>query len=251
MPIQEILRAPHCALKAYYPREEDRRAWVLDIFDRTAADYDRVERMMALGSGSWYRRRALEGSGLRLGMRVLDIGVGTGLVAREAARIVGDSTLVVGIDPSQAMVANAKLPPGVQLAHGSAESIPATDGFADFLSMGYALRHISDLSLAFREFHRVLKPGGRLCLLEITRPEGAWSCALLKLYLRGVVPLASRLVARHRDMPKLMRYYWDTIETCARPAIILDAMREAGFVDVRRTVSLGIFSEYLAVSPAP
>jgi len=250
MPTQEILRAPHSPLKAYYPREEDRRAWVLDIFDRTAADYDRVERMMGLGSGSWYRRRALQGSGLRSGMRVLDIGVGTGLVAREAARIVGDPTLVVGIDPSQAMVANAKLPPGVQLARGSAESIPATDGSADFLSMGYALRHISDLSLAFREFHRVLKPGGRLCLLEITRPEGAWSCALLKLYLRGVVPLASRLVARHRDMPKLMRYYWDTIEACASPASIIAAITAAGFVDVHRHIELGIFSEYRATKSA-
>jgi demethylmenaquinone methyltransferase/2-methoxy-6-polyprenyl-1,4-benzoquinol methylase len=237
-------------LKAYYPREEDRRAWVLGIFDRTAADYDRVERMMGLGSGSWYRRRALQGSGLRSGMRVLDIGVGTGLVACEAARIVGDPTLVVGIDPSQAMVANAKLPPGVQLARGSAESIPAPDGSADFLSMGYALRHISDLSLAFREFHRVLKPGGRLCLLEITRPEGAWSCALLKLYLRGVVPLASRLVARHRDMPKLMRYYWDTIEACASPASIIAAITAAGFIDVHRHVELGIFSEYRATKPA-
>jgi len=58
---------------------------VLDIFDRTAADYDRVERMMGLGSGSWYRRRALQGGGLRSGMRVLDIGAGTGLVARAAA----------------------------------------------------------------------------------------------------------------------------------------------------------------------
>src|ERR1700689_425931 len=135
MPTQEILRAPHSPLKTYYPREEDRRAWVLDIFDRTAADYDRVERMIGLGSGSRYRCRALRGSGLRSGMRVLGIGVGTGLGGREAARTGGDPALVVGIDPSRAMVANAKLPPGVQLARGSAESIPATDGSADFLSM--------------------------------------------------------------------------------------------------------------------
>ena len=236
-------------MKAYYAHEGDRRGWVLDLFDRTAGDYDRLERIMALGTGSWYRRRALRGAGLRPGMTVLDIGVGTGLVAREAARIVGDPTRVLGVDPCAGMLDTAKVPPGVRLASGSAESIPAPDASADFLSMGYALRHISDLSLAFREFYRVLKPGGRLCLLEITRPDGACLRALLKTYMRGVIPLAARLVARHRDMPTLMRYYWDTIEACAPPPSIVAAITAAGFVDVRRHLELGIFSEYRAVKP--
>jgi demethylmenaquinone methyltransferase/2-methoxy-6-polyprenyl-1,4-benzoquinol methylase len=222
---------------------------VLNLFDRTAGDYDRVERLMALGTGSWYRRCALQRSGLRSGMTVLDVGVGTGLVAREAARIVGDPRQVLGVDPSAGMVENAKVPPGVRLANGSAESIPAPDASADFLSMGYALRHISDLSLAFREFHRVLKPGGRLCLLEITRPDSAFSRTLLKMYMRGMIPLAARLVARHRDIPKLMRYYWDTIEACAPPPSIMAAITAAGFVEVHRHVELGIFSEYRASKP--
>jgi demethylmenaquinone methyltransferase/2-methoxy-6-polyprenyl-1,4-benzoquinol methylase len=101
-----------------------------------------MERLMALGSGSWYRRRALQRAGLRTGMSVVDVGVGTGLVAREAARLVGDGKLVLGVDPSSGMIENAIVPPGVRLASGSAESIPAPDASADFLSMGYALRHI-------------------------------------------------------------------------------------------------------------
>ncbi len=240
---------PHPPLQEYYAREEDRRAWVLGLFDRTAGDYDRVERVMAFGTGSWYRRRALRGSGLRSGMTVFDIGVGTGLVAREAAAICGDPSRVTGVDPSSGMVANAKVPPGVRLLSGTAESIPTDDASADFLSMGYALRHIGDLSVAFREFHRVLRPGGRLCLLEITRPEGAWSQGLLKAYMRVMVPLAARLVARHRDTPELMRYYWDTIEACASPKVIQSALTDAGFVSVSRHVELGIFSEYRAVKP--
>jgi demethylmenaquinone methyltransferase/2-methoxy-6-polyprenyl-1,4-benzoquinol methylase len=243
------LRAPHAPLKAYYPSEEVRRAWVVDLFDRTAGDYDRIERLMALGSGSWYRHRALQNAGLRPGMTVLDIGVGTGLTACEAARIVGDPTRVIGFDPSAGMMAQAKVPDGVRLAAGSAESIPVPDGSADFLSMGYALRHVSDLSLALREFHRVLKPGGRICLLEITRPEGGCARALLKMYMRGVIPFATRFVARHQSMSKLMRYYWDTIEACAPPSAILAAITAAGFVEVCRHVSLGIFSEYCASRP--
>jgi len=245
------LQPPHPPLLAYYRGEEERREWLLRLFDRTAGDYDRIERIMALGSGSWYRRRALQRSGLRAGMRIFDIGTGTGLVAREAARIVGDPARVVGVDPSPGMVRNARVPAGVQLLAGSAECIPAADAAADFLSMGYALRHMSDLSVAFREFHRVLRPGGRLCLLELTRPERAGSRALLRLYMRGVIPLAARLVGRHADTPTLMRYYWDTIEACTAPACILEAMRAAGFVDVRRYVELGIFSEYCARKPQP
>jgi demethylmenaquinone methyltransferase / 2-methoxy-6-polyprenyl-1,4-benzoquinol methylase len=246
---RESPQVPHSPLRAYYPREEERREWVRSLFDRTAGDYERMERLMALGSGSWYRRRALERAGLQAGMFVVDVGAGTGLVAREAARIVGDNALVLGVDPSPGMIANAKVPPGVRLASGAAESIPAADGSTDFVSMGYALRHVSDLQTAFREFHRVLKPGGRLCLLEITSPRGVLPRVLLKAYMRGVVPALARFVARDRSVPELMRYYWDTIEACVPPASILDELAAAGFADVVRYVEHGVFSEYRASKP--
>jgi demethylmenaquinone methyltransferase/2-methoxy-6-polyprenyl-1,4-benzoquinol methylase len=219
------------------------------MFDRTAADYDRVERAMAFGTGSWYRRRALARAGLRPGMRVLDIGTGTGLTAREAARLAGRGGHVVGVDPSAGMMACAQVPPGVLLLSGSAEAIPSPSAAVDFLSMGYALRHLADLSVAFREFVRVLVPGGRVCLLEITSPKGRVPRALLKVYMRGVVPSMARALAAHRDMPELMRYYWDTIEACAAPEQILAAMRTAGLIDVYRHVELGIFSEYCGRRP--
>jgi demethylmenaquinone methyltransferase / 2-methoxy-6-polyprenyl-1,4-benzoquinol methylase len=247
---REPVRAPHPPLLRYYPSEDERKRWVLNIFDRTAGDYDRIERVLGIGTGSWYRRRALQRAGLASGMRVLDVGTGTGLVAREAAGLVGDPTLVSGVDPSAGMVAHAKVPAGVRLLAGSAEAIPAADAEADFLSMGYALRHIGNLSAAFTEFYRVLKPGGRLCLLEITQPERPLSRLLLKAYLRSVVPAVAAVVARHRDTPDLMRYYWDTIAACVPPAAILEALGQAGFVGVDRRVELGVFSEYRARKPA-
>jgi demethylmenaquinone methyltransferase/2-methoxy-6-polyprenyl-1,4-benzoquinol methylase len=241
-----IMQAPHPPLTDYYAHEADRDGWVCRLFDRTAGDYDRVERAMALGSGSWYRRRALTRAGLEPGMRVLDVGVGTGLTAREAAYLVGTSGQVTGVDPSAGMMRCAIVPAGVKLLLGSAEAIPVPPDAADFISMGYALRHVADLSVAFREFMRVLKPGGRICVLEITSPAGRAPRMLLKAYMRGVVPMVARYIARHRDVPKLMRYYWDTIEACASPIVIMAAIRDAGFVDVQRTVSLGVFSEYCA-----
>lgn len=248
-PIHDSSHAPHSPLQAYYACEADRREWVRKLFDRTAGDYERMERLMALGSGSWYRRRALQRGGLRSGMSVVDVGVGTGLVAREAAGIVGDGKLVLGVDPSSGMIQNARVPAGVRLQAGSAESIPAPDASTDFLSMGYALRHVSDLVAAFREFRRVLKPGGRVCLLEITSPRGGFARMMLKAYMRGMVPVIARFVAHHRSSPELMRYYWDTIEACVPPESILDALTVAGFVDVARYVEQGVFSEYRAVSP--
>lgn len=241
------MATPHPVLSDYYPDEGGRRDYVRDIFNRTAADYDRVERVMGLGTGPWYRRRALARAGLAPGMRVIDVGTGTGLVARQAAAIVGDPRLVTGIDPSAGMIGQAKVPAGVQLLTGSAESIPLPDASADFLSMGYALRHISDLLIAFREFHRVLKPGARVCLLEITKPEGLVARTALKTYMRGWVPLLSRFVAHQSATPELMRYYWDTIEACTPPAAILAALSAVGFRQVDRFVELGIFSEYRAI----
>jgi len=244
-----VAHAPHPPLTDYFASEAERRGWVRGIFDRTAGDYTRVERVMAFGAGAGYRRRALARAGLAPGMRLVDVGVGTGLVAREAVALLGTPEAVTGVDPSPAMLANAVLPAGVRLLEGSAERIPLPDASADFLSMGYALRHVSDLTVAFREFHRVLEPGGIVLLLEVTRPAGRVGNALLKTYLRGVVPWMTRLVARSAEMPRLMRYYWDTIEACVPPESVLETLSHAGFRDVARTVELGIFSEYRGTKP--
>ncbi len=245
----DLIGAPHAPLTDYYASERERRGFLRGIFDRTAADYDRVESLLALGTGSWYRREALLRAGLQPRMSVVDIGTGTGSVARQAARLAGDPALVTGIDPSAGMMANARLPPGIVLVGGRAEQIPCADASFDFLSMGYALRHVSDLTAVFREFRRVLKPGGRLCLLEITRPKSAFAREMLKAYMRGAVPLLARAFARGAETAKIWRYYWDTIEACAPPDDVKRTLEAAGFTEVGHQCSLGVFSEYQATKP--
>jgi len=240
---------PHRPLPEYYADEVEHRRFLRRLFDETAVDYDRVERLLALGSGRWYRRQALRRAGLAEGMQVVDVGCGTGLLAREALALVGARGALTGVDPSPGMMGQAHLQ-GATLVEGRAEAIPLPAASADFLSLGYALRHIDDVHAALAEFRRVLRPGGRLLILEITRPEGALARALLKFYMRGVVPLVARLVARHADTTRLWRFYWDTIDACIAPPVLLQALRDAGFADVRRHVELGIFSEYTARLPA-
>jgi demethylmenaquinone methyltransferase / 2-methoxy-6-polyprenyl-1,4-benzoquinol methylase len=241
--------APHPPLPAYYPSEGDRSAWVRAIFDRTAGDYDRLERVLGLGTGSWYRRHALRAAGLKAGMTVLDVGTGTGLLAAAAAGIVGDPALVTGVDPSAGMIEHARVPGGVRLLSGTAERLPVPDASADFLSLGYALRHIGELPGAFTEFHRVLRPGGRLCALEITLPKSALARALLKGWLNACVPAIATLIARRRDAGVLMHYFWDTIASCVPPDAIVRTMAAAGFMQVERQVDLAIFSAYRARKP--
>jgi len=242
----EVVHAPHPPLTAYYDDEAQRRNWVQRMFNDTAADYDRTESMIGFGTGSRYRHEALVRAGLQQGMRILDVGVGTGLVARRAARIVGNPTLVTGLDPSPGMLGSARLPAGVKLIEGCAENIPFPDASFDFVSMGFALRHISDLTVAFREFLRVLKPGGRLCILEITCPESRMLTALLKAYMHGVVPSLIRLTSKKTDTPLMWSYYWDTIAACAPPSQVMHTLADSGFGEVDRHLELKIFSEYRA-----
>jgi len=233
-------------LTAYYRSAEDKHRFVSHLFDHMASHYDRLDRILGLGRGAWYRGQALRRAGLRPQQRVLDVAVGTGLVAREAVGIVGESTLVVGVDPSPGMLHSAKVPPGVRLVQGRAEALPFRHGAFEFLSMGYALRHLSDLAAAFHEFHRVLTPAARLCLLEITLPHGRLAQALLKTYIRHVVPSVGRLCTRSGDTAQLWRYYWDTIATCVPAAYVLGTLHACGFERVRRIVHQGILSEYQA-----
>ena len=243
-----MVHLPHSALNAYYADgdSEARQAFLRRTFDDTAVDYNRLEKLLGLGTGSWYRREALQRAGLTPGMQVVDVGMGTGLVATEILRITHEPDKLVGVDPSPGMMAQARLPSGVRCLEGWAEKLPLPDASADFLVMGYALRHIADLAAAFAEFRRVLKPGGKLLVLEISKPEGKLATLALKSYMRGVVPLMARLVARESSTPMLWRYYWDTIEACAPPPAVMRTLAGVGLKEVKRDVALGIFSEYTA-----
>lgn len=238
-------RAPIGALPDYYADERGRRRFLRDLFDGSARDYDYVERLLALGSGSWYRRQALLRAGLASGMQVLDVATGTGLVAREALATVGPAGSVLGLDPSAGMLAEAR-PLPMTLVRGRGEKLPLRDAAFDFVSMGFALRHVTDLDALFREFRRVLKPGGAVCVLEISRPRPKLVAQPLRVFMTRMVPAMARIAGRHTDTRRLMDFYWDTIDACVAPEEVLAALGRAGFDAPRRVLSLGMFSEYVA-----
>jgi 3-oxoacyl-[acyl-carrier-protein] synthase-1 len=108
---------------------------------------------------------------------------------------------------------------------GRAEALPFPDNSFDFLTMGYALRHVTDLEETFREYQRVLKPGGKLLILEVTKPRGRIPQFLFRAYFGRIYPTLTQLFTRSADARDMMRYYWETMDACVPPEAVLAALR--------------------------
>jgi demethylmenaquinone methyltransferase/2-methoxy-6-polyprenyl-1,4-benzoquinol methylase len=240
---------PHPTLAARYSSPEAKPAYVNGLFDRGAAHYDRVVDWGFLRSGGLYRRRALQKHGLLRGDHLLDVACGTGLVAVAAEKILGTSLNITCLDPSAGMLAVARSKLLAHFVQGRAEIIPLADNSFDFLTMGYALRHVTSLPVTFQEFHRVLKPGGKLLILEVTKPRGPVGGFLFQLYFRRIYPFLTRLFTRSNAARDMMHYYWETMDACVPPADVLAALRAAGLTAVQHDTALGLFSEYTALKP--
>jgi demethylmenaquinone methyltransferase/2-methoxy-6-polyprenyl-1,4-benzoquinol methylase len=240
---------PHPALTAYYAGPAERAGFVRQLFDATARDYDGINWAFSLGTGRSYRAQALRRVGLTPGAQVLDVATGTGMVAAAAQKMVGPSGSVVALDVSAGMLRVAGRHAGLRLIQASVEALPLADARFDLLTMGYALRHVGSLELAFSEFARVLRPGGQVLLLEIGRPGSRLALRLARAYLGHLVPLLSRLAGSGRQAETLMRYYWDTIESCVPPQTILAALQASGFRNATCVSEFGVFKTYTATRP--
>ncbi len=238
---------PHPVLENRYARAEDRPGYVKQLFDEGAEHYDPVVNWGFFGTGNFYRKDAQCRHGLKSGMKLVDVASGTGLMAMAAAEVLGDEADITCVEPSDGMISVAKRKLNATFVQSGAEAMPLPDAAYDFLTVGYALRHFADLHVTFKEFHRVLRPGGRVLMLEATRPEGKLGSFLFKLYFGRVYPFVSRLLTRSQKAEEMMVYFWETMDTCVRPADVLAALQKAGFAEARRKPVLGFFSEYSAV----
>jgi len=243
----EYSMIPQPPLRGYDVLGVNRQQDVAGLFERTAVHYDWICWVMSFGSGQLYRRQALARAGLSEAMRALDVATGTGLVARAIVDLVGSAQRVVGLDPCRGMLMETRKWNPSALVQGLGETLPFRRDCFDFISNGYGLRHVPDLEGTFREYWRVLKPGGRILLLEISRPRSRSGLHLTRWYLGKLVPLIARIGTGSQDAAALMKYFWETIAACVPPEVILSALARSGFREVERRVFLGIFSEYVGL----
>jgi len=209
------------------------------MFDRVAPVYDLMNRTMTAGLDGRWRRITAE-SVVTPGDAVLDACCGTGDLGIAAARAGGK---VTGLDFAERMLERARRKaPEIEWVSGDMLSLPFADASFDAATVGFGVRNVDDLERGLRELRRVLRPGGRLGILEITRPRGLLA-PFYRLWFDGVVPLLGKLLpggAAYTYLPASVRRF-------PGPAELAAMIAAAGFGDVRfRTFAGGIVALHVA-----
>ncbi len=211
---------------------DDKADLVRGVFDSVASRYDIMNDLMSGGMHRLWKRYTIQHANARPGQVILDLAGGTGDLAREFARIVGDRGRVVLADINAAMLehgrrrlVDAGIAGNVELAQVDAEALPFADNTFDRISIAFGLRNVTNKEAALAEMHRVLKPGGKLLILEFSEPAKAIKPAY-DLYSFKVLPLLGKLVARD---PESYQYLAESIRMHPDQETLLGMMQDAGF----------------------
>ena len=203
------------------------------MFDRIAGFYDLMNSVMTAGLHHRWRERAVDLSGAGPGARVLDVATGTGDLAIAAAR---RGAQVVGSDFSEEMLARARQKdPGVTWEWGNALELPYADDTFDAVTVGFGARNFSDLAQGLREMARVVRPGGRLVVLEITTPQRPPLSTFFSVWFDRVVPVIGRLAGD----PDAYEYLPNSVKRFPGPPELAAELAGAGLVDVRWILTAG------------
>ncbi|HEX4759266.1 MAG TPA: class I SAM-dependent methyltransferase, partial [Thermoleophilaceae bacterium] len=220
------------------PRKEQ----ALELFSGLPRHYDRIAALFSFGQDPRWRRAMVAALRAQPDERVLDVATGTGLVARELRRRYG--CRVVGLDQSEQMLSRARPLVGSvyeQVVRGDAEQLPFADGEFDALTFTYLLRYVDDPAATMRELARVVRPGGRIAMLEFHVPPGPLLYPAWWLYTRAGLPALGRIVSR--DWYEVGRFLGPSIDGFWRRhplAKVVEMWREAGIESVEtRKMSLG------------
>ncbi|HEV2984075.1 MAG TPA: bifunctional demethylmenaquinone methyltransferase/2-methoxy-6-polyprenyl-1,4-benzoquinol methylase UbiE [Vicinamibacterales bacterium] len=209
---------------------------IAGMFDAIARRYDLLNHVLSGGIDRRWRKRAIRSLALTGTERVLDLCTGTGDLAVAAARARPSAARVVGIDFAGAMLQvgreklrKADLDARIMLVRGDATRLPLDEGVMDAITIGFGIRNVEDMEGACREMRRVLKPGGRLAILEFAVPTVPGVSALYLWYLHHVLPRIGRAISRHHAA---YGYLTASIDAFSTPDEFVKILRQGGFMAV-------------------
>ncbi len=233
------------------PRAE-KRFRVGDVFDSVAPRYDLMNDLMSGGLHRVWKRFALMRASIRRGERVLDLATGTGDLAAAIAGRVGDNGLLVASDINASMLERGRdrlldeghLVPAVQ---ADAQSLPFAHGRFDCITIAFGLRNVTDQAQALAEMRRVLRPGGRLVILEFSRPAGDWFRQLYDTYSFSVLPRLGEWVAGDAES---YRYLAESIRMHPDQETLAEMMEVAGLTRVQwHNLTAGVVAVHTGYRP--
>ncbi|WP_213995132.1 bifunctional demethylmenaquinone methyltransferase/2-methoxy-6-polyprenyl-1,4-benzoquinol methylase UbiE [Arsukibacterium sp.] len=209
---------------------------VANVFHSVAAKYDIMNDVMSLGIHRLWKRFTLDCSGVRPGQQVLDLAGGTGDIAALFSRRVGPAGKVVLADINESMlnVGRDKLRDlglinNIEFVQANAEALPFADNSFDIISIGFGLRNVTDKAAALKSMFRVLKPGGRLLVLEFSKPEQQWLSKVYDMYSFKLLPVMGQLIANDKES---YQYLAESIRMHPDQETLKAMMVEAGFAEV-------------------
>src|SRR5688500_9057928 len=247
----QLLRDPHA--------QADKRSRVQRMFAAIAPSYDLNNRLHSLWQDQRWRRQAVKLAELKPTDQVVDVACGTGnltLAFEDAlARLHGDFADVIGIDFTFVMLLMAyrkadrlHQDTSAVFVNGDAQSLPLPDQSADVASIAFGIRNVQDPAAAIREFHRVLRPGGRVIVLEFSLPTNRVLRALYNFYFRKVLPRTATLISG--DRTGAYKYLPESVNTFIGREQMMTMMRDAGFTQVEQfPLTFGVCVCYRGIKP--
>ena len=206
------------------------------MFDRIAGFYDVMNSVMTAGLHHQWRRRAADLAGVGPGDRVLDVATGTGDLAVELAGRVVPGGEVVGTDFSEEMLERARRKaPALRFEWGNALELPYADGEFAAATVGFGARNFSDLEQGLREMARVVRPGGKVVVLEITTPTRPPLSTFFRVWFDRIVPLIGKVASE----PEAYTYLPNSVKRFPGPHDLAATMDRCGLRDVRYVLTAG------------
>ena len=233
---------------------EEKAGKVAGVFHSVAGSYDLMNDLMSVGIHRLWKRMTIEMSGVRKGHKVLDIAGGTGDLAAKFSRIVGPEGTVVLADINDSMLKVGRdrlidrgIVDNVQFSQADAQHLPFPDNTFDVITIAFGLRNVTDKDMALRSMLRVLKPGGRLLILEFSKPKNPVLSKVYDTYSFNVLPKLGKLFANDADS---YQYLAESIRMHPDQSKLLEMLKTAGFANADfHNMTGGVVALHRGVKP--